>query len=105
MTRKNNHKKMIYCDLSSNHSFLRKSQKTKNLNNSKVTKYAPIMLLTKMLHKRSFLIIKLRKLGKKYFCLLLTKSLFSTDYHKNHKTQNNQRLNISTKMISRQNTV
>ena len=80
-------------------------RKPNNLYNSKVTKYAPIMLLTKMSPKRSFLVIKKENLVKNNFVYFLTKSTFSTDYHKNHKTQNNQRLNSSTKMISRQNTV
>ena len=70
----------------------------KNLNNSKVTKYAPIMLnvTQKVLFNN-----KKENQEKSNFVNFLTKSLFSTDYHKNHKTQNNRRFNTSTKMISR----
>ena len=64
-----NHKKIIYCDLSPNHSLLSKSEKTKNINDSKETVYAPIMLLTKISPKMSAIIMNYRKFGKNYFCL------------------------------------
>ena len=63
------------------------------------------MVLTKMFHKSFFLIIKLRKLGRKCFCLLFDQITVFYGILENPETHIFHRMNINEKMVSNKNTL
>ena len=100
MKRIKNQKKIIYCDLRPNHTFLRKSRKTKKLKCIKSDRVCIKYVIHKNVTQRAIFYRRTVKINKtKIFVYIRIKLQFYTEYHKNNKTQIFERSNMNTKMI------